>query len=430
MIIFHEGMPGSGKSFAAMQDHIIPALKKGRHVYARMNGLDADKIAEVIGKTPEEVAELLHEIPESEVHATFAVKGEDWKIPPDCLVVLDELQNFYPQKRNALDPETTKFIAEHRHRGMDILCMGQLLKDCHRTWVNRVNRKIQFLNKDVLGKPTQYKWKMYNGHPDSKGAVVFNEVSSGSGEYDSKLFGTYKSFRDETENTERLSDDRTNIFKTKIFSRYLPAFAVVVLGAFGYLWHLFSGGLAPSTPSTPSQIAKPAQPAPQPVKVETYQDGKLVKVDGEVPGTKPDKSEHASPGQLEDTWPDIITEQAKENRPRLAYAIRSAATMRVVIEFRDKSNQITESLSHEQIKALGWSMMVSDDLRMVSLSRSGQRLLVTAWPLPEPVGRVPEPIQEQMRRESRQFAPVQPVTYEPQPRQGENMPLLKTASNG
>ena len=103
-------MPGSGKSFAAMKDHIIPALKAGRHVWARMNGLDHQRIAEVAEIDIEKVEELLHEIPEDKVLETFAVKGDEWKIPPDTLVILDELQNFYPQKRNSLDPETTKFV--------------------------------------------------------------------------------------------------------------------------------------------------------------------------------------------------------------------------------------------------------------------------------------------------------------------------------
>lgn len=396
MIIFHEGMPGSGKSFAAMKDHIIPALKAGREVWARMNGLDVKRIAEAAKLDVEKVKELIHEIPQEQVLTTCTVgKGDVWKIPADSLVVLDELQNFYPQKRNSLDPETTQFIAEHRHRGMDIVIMGQLLKDCHRTWVNRVNRKIQFLNKDVVGKPDEYKWKMFNGHPDSKGQVVFTEVSSGSGNYDPAIFGTYKSFRDETNNTERLSDDRSNVFKSPVFRKWLPLLGVVVVIAVGYLVHLFSGdGLA---------TAKP-----KPVKTVVEHNGKVISETGTTVA-QVEKTPQPMPQPLaekkdnEDDWPDLITDTMKTARPRLAFAVRSAQRVRIEVEFRDASNQITESLSLDQIKALGWSVMVSDDLRMASLNRNGRRVIVTAWPIPQPAGEVSKPLEDDIREKSKDF---------------------------
>ena len=47
MIIFHEGMPRSGKSYASTKDHIVPALKKGRAIYARLDGLNYPQLAEL-----------------------------------------------------------------------------------------------------------------------------------------------------------------------------------------------------------------------------------------------------------------------------------------------------------------------------------------------------------------------------------------------
>ena len=51
-----------------------------------------------------------------------------------------------------------------------------------------------------------------------------------------------------------------------------------------------------------------------------------------------------------DDWPDIITETAKEHRIRLASAIRSANGTRIVVEFRDKSNQIIDPFTTAQLK--------------------------------------------------------------------------------
>ena len=381
--------------YAAMRDHIIPALQKGRKVFARMNGLDRDKISEVSAVGRDQLDQLLLDLAEDEVLEFCRVVDGEWKLPPDCLVVIDELQNFFPQKRAPLDPETTKFIAEHRHRGMDILVMGQLLKDCHRTWVNRTNRKVQFLNRDVVGKSDEYRWKIYNGQPDSKGQVIFNEVTGGNLAYDKLLFGTYKSFQDETNNVERLVDDRANVLKSKAFRVYLPAFGVLALIGIAYTIYLFSGGLAKSE-------TKSAKPVMVRTEIEETGKPKRVMVEGETEKSVPVKTAAAAQ-PVADDWPDIITETAKEHRIRLAGAIRSARDTRIVIEFRDKSNQIIDQFTTAQLKQLGWGIMVADDLSMVSLARLGQRHIATAWPIPEPVAKTSKPLEDQIRGESRGF---------------------------
>jgi len=396
MIVFHEGMPGSGKSYAAMRDHIIPALQKGRKVFARMNGLNRDKIAEVAVIERHKLDELLLDIAEEEVvELCKAVDGE-WKLPPDCLLVIDEVQNFYPQKRAPLDAETIKFIAEHRHRGMDILIMGQLLKDCHRTWVNRTNRKVQFLNRDVVGKADEYRWKIYNGQPDSKGQVIFNEVTGGNLPYDKSIFGTYKSFQQETQNTERLTDDRANVLKSKAFRVYLPAFGLLALLGIGYTVYLFSGGLSKGEEKKPQPVA---------VRTEIEETGKPKRIITEGQQVQPVKVATVERIQKasDDDWPDPINDHAKEYKIRLAGAIRSAKDTRIVIEFRDKSNQIIDQFTTAQLKQLGWGVMVADDLSMVSLAKLGQRHLATAWPIAEPVGRASKQLDEQIRDESKSY---------------------------
>ena len=47
MIIIHEGVPGSGKSYDAVRK-IIDALKKGRVVYTNIDGLDKDQCREYL----------------------------------------------------------------------------------------------------------------------------------------------------------------------------------------------------------------------------------------------------------------------------------------------------------------------------------------------------------------------------------------------
>lgn len=56
MLIFHEGLPRSGKSYEAMVRHIIPALQKGRHVWAYIEGLNHARIAGATGPTRHQLA--------------------------------------------------------------------------------------------------------------------------------------------------------------------------------------------------------------------------------------------------------------------------------------------------------------------------------------------------------------------------------------
>ena len=286
MIIFHEGLPGSGKSYEALVKHIIPSLEKGRKVYARLNGFNYEKVSELTGRTVEELKELYTEVTEEQVHTVYEI------VENDCLLVIDELQNFFPSGRQKLSDEMTQFIAEHRHRGMDIVCMGQALADCHTTWKRRIERKITFLKLSMVGLDNKYKWEMYQGSINGqKGDVVFKKIKSGTEKYDSKYFGSYLSHQLTTDNTDVYSDDRVNIFKSKQFMLYLPIFIGVIAFAIYFLSSFFSGETQivkqeskepnnrpvakaenqPSTPTTGESNQQQTQPPKPKISVDPYQ---------------------------------------------------------------------------------------------------------------------------------------------------------------
>jgi zona occludens toxin len=168
----------------------------------------------------------------------------------DAFIVVDEAQNYWPRNRKGLEPEMLKWIAEHGHHGYDVLLMGQLAKDVHTAWINRVNRKLQFIKKDVVGKADEYKWIMFHGSPDASGNVKFREVSKGDAKYEERYFGTYKSHSEGTENKENYVDDRANIFKTAFFRKWLPIYGVIAVCALGYVIYAFKGGLVQDEPKT------------------------------------------------------------------------------------------------------------------------------------------------------------------------------------
>lgn len=235
MLIFHEGLPGSGKSYETLVEHIVPSLTKGRKVYARINGLNHEKIAELSSISVEECKLLLIEITEEDVHKIPGI------VTNDSLVVIDELQNFFPSGRGKVAEDMTQFVTEHRHRGLDIIAMGQSIADCHNLWRRRTQRKIQFLKMDMIGQEGRYKWTTYQGILDAKGEISFKKIQSGIKKYDKKYFGSYASHQASTDNTDNYQDKRLNIFNTAGFKYGVPVFIFLFGYAIYYLVGFFNG---------------------------------------------------------------------------------------------------------------------------------------------------------------------------------------------
>lgn len=235
MFIFHEGLPGSGKSYECVVHQIIPALKIGRKVYAYINGLNHKKIAELIDKPLEYVQEHLIQIEKDQV-----INIQD-HVGKDSLVVIDEMQNFWPNARGGVSKELTVFITEHRHLGIDIVGMGQSIADIQVLWRRRCEQKIQFLKMSMIGKPKNYKWTMFQGVLNGKGEIGFNKIKSGQKKYEDKYFGSYKSHVDGTTNTATKEDDRVNILKTKGIMLGIPAAIFIFIFAIYWLSGFFGG---------------------------------------------------------------------------------------------------------------------------------------------------------------------------------------------
>lgn len=338
MIIFHEGLPGSGKSYEALVKHIIPSLEKGRKVYARLNGFNYEKVSELTGRTVDELKELYTEVTEEQVHTVYEI------VENDCLLVLDELQNFFPSGRQKLSDEMTQFIAEHRHRGMDIVCMGQALADCHTTWKRRIERKITFLKLSMVGQDNRYKWEMYQGAINGvKGDVVFKKIKSGVEKYDSKYFGSYLSHQLTTDNTDVYSDDRVNIFKSKQFVVYLPIFIGVIAFAIYFLVSFFSG----ETQIVKQETKEPSNtPVAKAENQQTATTGELKQQTTTPPKPKVSVDPYQRLRDMIQTNNAMITyEEIYKGR---------IADLRVVVE--NNSKQVLDTFNREELLTLGYRL--------------------------------------------------------------------------
>ena len=235
MIIYHEGLPRSGKSYEAMAEQIIPALKAGRKVFAYIAGLNHEQIAELCEITIERCKELLIQLTAEQIPAIYE------HIEKDSLVVIDELQNFFPNVKTKLDDKMMKFVAEHGHHGLDILTMGQNLMDCHSVWRRRTERKLMFFKLSATGRENSYSWTAYQAIPQNGRDPTWAKATSGTRKYDPKYFGTYKSHEDGTQNKGNHQDKRFNVFNRKTITVGIPViFGLVGLGCwylYGYFAH-------------------------------------------------------------------------------------------------------------------------------------------------------------------------------------------------
>ncbi|MEI6709021.1 MAG: zonular occludens toxin domain-containing protein [Methylococcales bacterium] len=379
MIIFHEGLPGSGKSYEAAVNQIIPALKKGRVVYAYIEGLNHDKFSEVTGLSIDTVNELLIQLTKEQVKEIFD------HVSNDSLVIIDELQDFFPSGRRTLDAGITEFVTQHRHRGIDVVCMGQDNRDCHNLWKRRIDTLITFTKRDAVGSPTTYTWKTFK-----QNAGKFVELRSGKGSYDSQYFGLYASHASDVSSIDAHKDDRSNIFKSKTFTFWLPLFFCCFGYGMYYLWGFFHNSPVNISPPSPAAISvNPVSSVPS------------------VPLTqKPiNSSAPVLPPVIETKaveYAGFVEKYLMDYRPRLSGLIVSSDKKNIIVRIDFyKDDRIIDTLDAKQLKEFGYFIEVkSFGILMTKASKSYP---VTMWKL-DLQRNTPDRIKPALRDSDKQIA--------------------------
>lgn len=338
MIIFHEGLPRSGKSYEATKEHIVPALANGRRVYARINGLNYEKIAELAGITEERCRELLIHIEPEQVTEVYKF------VQPDALIVLDELQNFFPNVRQKLTDHQMRFIAEHGHHGLDILILGQSFNDIHSAWRRRTERKIMFLKLTAVGKENSYQWTAYQAIPQNDRDPRWNKAASGIKKYDKAFFGAYASHSSGVENKGAYSDGRFVIWNRKSLRYGLPA-AIVLAGlAVWWVAGFFSDPeRAPvKTKTQQQQQQNISQPAP----------GQNASPTGQSVAPRPPAPK--VPKSVQSDYFYLSMQKATAN---LTYVERlDNRILDILVEMRNSNDETVESWTMQDIISQGWTL--------------------------------------------------------------------------
>jgi zona occludens toxin len=373
-IEFHEGLPGAGKSYEAVVFHIIPAIKQRRTVVSNIRGLNVEKIAELSGQ-PVALVELL--IINVEPAEQDGETGEIQRCinqmcdqtPDNALIVWDEIQDYFPSGSYKMPHNQQKFWTEHRHRGLDIIVMGQDRGDCHKLIRNRIRTVIYFLKLEAIGRPTKYKWEIYQKQQFGR----FVKTGSGTREYEQQFFGTYMSVRREGVQKSVYQTARTNMLANNhslVFGVPL-AFAAAVYAVY-HLYGFFHG--APSTPTSAVKVERPALTNPPPELVATAQPA----------------AQQAQPVQHGQTNPeppppiDYFDNLAAQYQVRAAGIIvsetdRPGKDIIGKIELLDESYHIKEALTVSEIRALGWTVTATG--YGLLLEKQDVAHVARAWPI-------------------------------------------------
>ncbi len=382
-ILFYEGLPGAGKSYEAMVTQIIPFLLKGREVVTYIEGLETQecrqRIAEASGLPLERVEELLFPLTRDDMRPreveevrrgkkiTVQIDGA-WieKTRDNAFHVFDEAQNWWPNRLRATEA-LTQFVTEHRHRGIDILLMGQSLMDVLALWRRRVDQKFTFLKLTALGRDGRYRVTVFKG----QGNDEFVKVTDKFGKYDPKYFGTYKSHVAEDINTETYTDQRVNVLKSGAFKYG----AVVVLGL--VIWG------AP----TAWKFFHPAPPAPVAVAASSSPQGAPQALQTAAPGVTP-------PAVKKSPQEAYFAALSGKARARLAGLVEFKGRIGGTVEWVDGGFRVIERMSLDTMRDLGVAVVVTGGTVRLALGDWGE--MATMWPI-EPLGRLDDRRQDGLR---------------------------------
>lgn len=367
MIFGHEGQVRSGKSYEAVQYHILPAIKAGRHVFFRLNGVDecAAKIAERLEMSEADVRALLHPMGNDEVHGWLVCDSANDgtltfpHVPMHSLVVVDEVHEYFPVGRAALPERNGNFFAKHGHISLDVVLITQDFKEVHRSIVRRIGKKNFYTKLDALGKDNWYSVRFYS----SPAAGKFELIGSEKREYDSAVFETYHGVQPGVEGNAVYKANSRTLWQT--VKKPAIAMALVVLLGIFFIARFFTSG-ASVTPEQ-KRVAKAAPVA------RAVQDVAPAAIPGAVARAIPTKAEPIYPPGIA-----YVLDIAKDSRPRYAAMLDTL----LVLEFRTAGGQVVERLTSRQLIALGWTVESTEFGAVIRYE--DQSMIFTAWPIDLP----------------------------------------------
>ncbi|MDR7334282.1 zonular occludens toxin domain-containing protein [Roseateles asaccharophilus] len=275
------GVMGSGKSYEAVSEKIVPALRDeaARRVVTNIEGLSVPAIAAYINKPESEVEARIVRISYDRVsepgfwYDPEHGSGSETVVQPGDLVVLDEVWRYF-NRGDKLPEDAMRFFRMHRHyvseqSGLtcDVVLINQSFRGIHQDIRDVVELQFQCRKLKALGRPQNYQVLLLEGG-ERKPSHDYIRT------YSKRVFPLYSSYAGGQ--GKEAVDKRQSVFNTPFFKVVLPLFAVLMVFGVYKTYSYFADmgkpadGAALVTPSaaasSPSGLPTPpsagAAPAP------------------------------------------------------------------------------------------------------------------------------------------------------------------------
>ncbi|MDR4469883.1 MAG: zonular occludens toxin domain-containing protein [Nitrospira sp.] len=234
MITLLEGTPGSGKSYYAVADYLLPWLRAGRRLYIAVDGFYLDRLALFEGRP----------LPELQKQVTLwtertAIPSLLLSIEPGSAVCLDEAQTIF-RAREKVPGEILRWLETHRHYGVDLLLMAQDYRQLTSGVTRLVESTIKFRRMERFGMRRRFQG-FVRGNPEET-EVIRTLI----GRYDPTIHAYYSSYA-----TGGITEERR--MKTVLSSPLLIIGILGLVGALGFIgWGTWFSGTKPSAVQLPA----------------------------------------------------------------------------------------------------------------------------------------------------------------------------------
>lgn len=271
------GVMGSGKSYEAVSEKLVPALRDSdtRRVVCNIEGLNVQAIADYINKPVEDVdARLVRVDYERVTKPGFWYDPEgtpavlDSVVQPGDLVILDEVWRYF-NRGVKLPEDAMRFFRMHRHYAhadsgdtCDVVLINQALRGIHQDIRDVVEVQFACRKLKALGRPQNYQVFVHEGG-ERKSSHSFLR------KYRKEIFPLYSSYAHA--NAKESVDGRQNLLNKPFFKYVLPVCALAIVGGlYSTFTHFSNLGKSPSSspeasaPAAAGPVAAPAKSASVP----------------------------------------------------------------------------------------------------------------------------------------------------------------------
>lgn len=154
------GTPGSFKSCYAVENFVLPALRKNRKVYTNIEGLSPTHIATYYDLDPISVDENLqilgrvYDTKDGSYHEDRDKIRKFYEdLPINALVIIDEAQNYFSSRdfKEAFSSDLIPWLTKHRHLGNDVVWITQNIESVDITFRRNTHLTYALRRAENLG---------------------------------------------------------------------------------------------------------------------------------------------------------------------------------------------------------------------------------------------------------------------------------------